>query len=135
EALEWGASYERSDYVFARPDGSVIRPDSLSRRFRQAAKQAGLPAIRFHDLRHTSASLALAAGVPMRVVSDRLGHSTTAITADLYTHVVPSVAREAAEAIAGTVATAGHRAAERDGGEMVARTRSTVDHEPEEGHR
>lgn len=92
-------------------------------------------AIRFHDLRHTSASLALAAGVPMRVVSDRLGHSTTAITADLYTHVVPSVAREAAEAIAGTVATAGHRAAERDGGEMVARTGSTVDPEPEGGQR
>ncbi len=44
-------------------------------------------AIRLHDLRHTSASLALNAGIPMKVVSDRLGHSTIAITADLYTHV------------------------------------------------
>ncbi|MGH8939797.1 MAG: hypothetical protein ACRDV2_10685, partial [Actinomycetes bacterium] len=52
---------------------------------------------------HTSASLALAAGVAMKVVSERLGHSTIGITADLYTHVMPAVARDAAEAIAATL--------------------------------
>jgi hypothetical protein len=53
-----------------------------------------------HDLRHTNASLALAAGVELKVVSDRLGHSTTAITADLYTHVHRAVGRAAADKIA-----------------------------------
>jgi len=53
-----------------------------------------------HDLRHTNASLALAAGVPMKVVSHRLGHSSLAITSDLYTHVAPAVDRAAADAIA-----------------------------------
>ncbi|WP_432549080.1 tyrosine-type recombinase/integrase [Kineococcus arenarius] len=56
-----------------------------------------------HDLRHTHATLALSAGVDIKVVSDRLGHSTSAITRDLYTHVVPAVARTAAESIAAAV--------------------------------
>jgi hypothetical protein len=56
--------------------------------------------IRLHDLRHTNASIALAAGVDIKVVSDRLGHSTTAITADLYTHVNRNVGRAAADRIA-----------------------------------
>lgn len=59
--------------------------------------------IRFQDLRHTCATLALAADVPMKVVSDRLGHSTMAITANLYTAVLPAVAREAALRIANVV--------------------------------
>ncbi|BEP13838.1 site-specific integrase [Acidothermaceae bacterium B102] len=101
--------YEDNDYVFARSDGTVLRPDTLGRSFRRAVKKSGLPTIRFHDLRHTSASLALAAGIPMRVVSDRLGHSSTAITADLYTHVVPSVAMGAAQAIADVVEAAGEK--------------------------
>ena len=60
----------------------MIRPEYLTARFRELIRQAGLPPIRLHDLRHTSASLALAAGVPLKVVSDRLGHSTIGITAD-----------------------------------------------------
>ena len=63
--------------------------------------KAGLPSIRLHDLRHTNASLALAAGIDIKVVSERLGHSTMAVTADLYTHVVPSLGRDAAKRIAG----------------------------------
>jgi len=58
---------------------------------------------RTHDLRHTSASLALSAGVPMKVVSERLGHSSTAITADLYTHVAPLLAQDAADRIAAVI--------------------------------
>jgi integrase len=62
--------------------------------------------IRLHDLRHTNASIALAAGVDIKVVSDRLGHSTTAITADLYTHVNRNVGRSAADRIAEVLAAA-----------------------------
>ncbi|HMG30455.1 MAG TPA: tyrosine-type recombinase/integrase [Jiangellaceae bacterium] len=57
--------------------------------------------MRLHDLRHTNASPALAAGIDIKVVSERLGHSTMAVTADLYTHVVPSLGRDAARRIAG----------------------------------
>ena len=60
----------------------------------------GLPRIRLHDLRHTHATLALAAGVEMKIVSDRLGHSQISVTADLYTQVTRGVARTAANQIA-----------------------------------
>lgn len=90
----------RRTLVFGRPAGVPVRPDYVSRHFQVLARQAGLPVIRLHDLRHTNASLALAAGVDIKVVSDRLGHSTTAITADLYTHVDRGVGREAAHRIA-----------------------------------
>lgn len=103
ERRAWGPSYRDSDLVFAREDGYYFSPEKLSRRFRSASAAAALPVIRFHDLRHTSASLALAAGVAMKVVSERLGHSTTAITADLYSHVIPAVAQDAADAIARAV--------------------------------
>lgn len=99
----WGGGWVESGLVFARENGDHLRPDHVTHLFARLTAEAGLPRIRLHDLRHTSASLALAAGVPMKVVSERLGHSSTAITADLYTHVVPSVAREAADRIAATV--------------------------------
>jgi len=71
--------------------------------FQSIYERAGLPPIRLHDLRHTAASLALQAGVPMKVVSEQLGHSSLAITADTYTSVLPAVAHAAAEAVAGIV--------------------------------
>jgi integrase len=77
------------------------RPEYVARHFQALAMKAGLPAIRLHDLRHTNTSLALAAGIDIKVVSERLGHSTMAVTADLYTHVVPSLGRDAAKRIAG----------------------------------
>jgi integrase len=86
--------------VFTRGDGSALIPEGVSRNFQTLSAAASVPIIRFHDLRHTSASLALAGGVPMRVVSDRLGHSTIAITSDLYTKVYDEVAKDAAERIA-----------------------------------
>jgi integrase-like protein len=126
------AGHVNNDYVFGRPDGTVLRSDTLGRRFRRAVRVAGLPTIRFHDLRHTSASLALAAGIPMRVISDLLGHSSTAITADLHTRVVPSVARGAAEAIAGLVAAASGPINDRHVGEMLASQRPTDSKEPKD---
>ena len=100
--------------MFAQQNGEPIRPEYVTRHFQDLARRAGLRVIRLHDLRHTNASLALAAGVDLKVVSDRLGHSTTVITADLYTHVIPSVSRKAADQIGSLISDlVGRRA--RDG--------------------
>lgn len=97
-------AWVRSGLVFTREDGTMLSPNYVTRHFRELAHQARLPSIRFHGLRHTAASVALAAGVAMKTVSDRLGHSTTGITADLYTHVSPAVAQDAADRIADVIA-------------------------------
>ena len=78
--------------------GHPVRPDALSAAFRATADRIGLP-VRLHDLRHTAASLMLAEGVPIKVVSETLGHSSIAITADVYSHVTPELRREAANAL------------------------------------
>ena len=80
------------DWSSHREDGRPPRPEYATRHFQAIAERAGLPAIRLHDLRH-HASLALAAGVEMKVVSDRLGHSQISTTADLYTHVSRGLGR------------------------------------------
>ena len=77
--------------MFTREDGNQLHPEHVVDTFQFIAKQAGLPPIRLHDLRHTAASLALQAGVPMKVVSQQLGHSSLGITADTYTSVLPAV--------------------------------------------
>jgi integrase len=102
EHQAWGEGWQQLGLVFTREDGSMLRPDSITAAFSKLVKRAGVPRIRLHDLRHTHASLA--AGVDMKVVSSRLGHSTISITADLYTHVVPDLARRAADDIAASVA-------------------------------
>ncbi len=92
------------DLVFTREDGKPVHPDTFSRdRFKQHVRAADLPLIRFHDLRHTHATLALQAGVHPKVVSERLGHSSVAITLDTYSHVVPAMEEEAAEKVAAVV--------------------------------
>jgi integrase len=89
-----------SDLVFHRDDGSPVPPHSLSKAFTAAVNEAGLPSLRLHDLRHTYASLALAAGVHVKVVSERLGHAGVTITLDIYSHVIPALDASAAEQIA-----------------------------------
>ena len=103
ERVAWGPSRNDAGLVFTREDGRPLRPEYATRHFQAIAKRAGLPAIRLHDLRHTSASLALAAEVEMKAVSDRLGHSQISTTVDLYTHVSRSLGRAAAEQIAGVL--------------------------------
>lgn len=84
--------------VFASPDGLPIRRSNLHRRsYKPLLKRAGLPAIPFHALRHTAATLALAAGVNPKVVQERLGHSSIALTLDTYSHAVPTLGRDAAK--------------------------------------
>jgi len=72
-------------------------PQAIVKSFKAISKEAGLPRIRFHDLRHTSATLLLTAGVHPKVVQERLGHSTISMTLDLYSHVMPSMQEDAAE--------------------------------------
>ena len=86
--------------IFTREDGQASHPEVASRFFRQAIKRAALPRIRLHDLRHTHATLALRAGINPKVVSERLGHATVAITLDTYSHAIPAMQEEAATRIA-----------------------------------
>jgi integrase len=103
EREAWGGAWVESDLIFTRENGDVLRPEYVTHLFQRLVLRAELPRIRFHDLRHTNASIALAAGLAMKTVSDRLGHSTTVITSDLYTHVVPLVAKDASQRIADAI--------------------------------
>jgi integrase len=94
ERLLVGAGYGDQGLVFARPDGSVWPPVQFSSDFRRLIRRRGF-GIRFHDLRHTHASQLLKAGVPVKVVSERLGHATASITLDVYSHVLPGMQAEA----------------------------------------
>jgi integrase len=89
--------------VFAHVDGSPIHPACFSYAFAQAIHAAGVRRIRFHDLRHGHATMALQAGIHPKIVSERLGHSTVAITLDVYSHAIPSLQREAADAVAALI--------------------------------
>ncbi|MEY9935609.1 integrase [Catenulispora sp. GP43] len=80
-----------------------LHPAHVTDQFTLLAREAGLPPIRLHDLRHGIATHALAAGVPLKVVSELLGHATTGITGDIYTTVVDEAKRAAAAAIAGQI--------------------------------
>ena len=71
--------------------------------FVRSAERAGLPAIRLHDVRHSYASAALAANVPAKVVSERLGHANIAITLDTYSHVLPALQEDAAAKVAALI--------------------------------
>ena len=75
-------------------------PTCSRRKFSALVAASGLTPIRLHDLRHTYATLALKAGVHPKIVSERLGHATVGITLDLYSHVTPAIAREAAGVVA-----------------------------------
>jgi integrase len=99
----WEVPWQESGLLFTDFDGSPLHPDVFTRRFRKHVRRAGLPPIRLHDVRHTYATAALAAGVPVKVVSERLGHATTAITENLYMHVLPGMDRTAADLVAGLI--------------------------------
>jgi integrase len=87
------------DLVFTRADGEPLDPDGRSGTFERLGREAGLPKIRFHDLRHTVASLMLAEGAPAKVVQEKLGHSSVMVTLDVYSHVAPGMQRAWTEAM------------------------------------
>jgi integrase len=92
-----------ADLIFAHPDGSVINPDYLSQVFDRHLAKSILPSIRLHDLRHTHASILLKEGVPLKVVSERLGHANPAFTLSVYQHLLPGMQADAAKAFAKAV--------------------------------
>jgi integrase len=103
ERLAAGPTWSNQDLVFTRQDGRALHPEYVRRRFDGHISRAGLPRIRFHDLRHTHATLALQAGVHPKVVSERLGHTTVAMTLDIYSHAIPALQEDAAATIASLV--------------------------------
>lgn len=98
ERLAWGPAWSDSGLVFVREDGGGFLPSSLSQRFERLCKANDVRRIRLHDTRHTAASLMLAAGVPVKVVSEMLGHSDPRITLAIYTHTTEAQHREAGAA-------------------------------------
>jgi integrase len=104
ERLAIGAGWVDNDLVFCRADGEPVHPDWFTRYFVRLEAKLDVPQIRGpHDLRHTWATLALKAGVHPKVVSDRLGHSTIAITLDIYSHVSPTLDADAANTVASQI--------------------------------
>jgi integrase len=100
---QWSDGYRDSDLVVARENGEPIHPQSFSQAFGRLVKRAGLRRIRLHDLRHTHATIAVKAGVPVKVISERLGHESPAFTLKQYAHVLPGMQAEAAAQIAGLI--------------------------------
>src|SRR5215204_1218008 len=104
EMEEMGSLYQPGGLIFATGAGTIINPSNLrNRSFGPLLKRAGLPQIRFHDLRHTCATLLLSKNVNPKVVSEMLGHATIAITLDTYSHVLPNMQNEAAVAMEDTL--------------------------------
>lgn len=110
EKLLVGPGFVDEGYVFCRPDGTVYEPDRFSREFirkqeRYNRDEPGppLPRLTLHGLRHTWATLALHEGIDIKIVSDRLNHSSTFITRDIYTQVTPPMQSDAAERVAGRI--------------------------------
>jgi integrase len=95
-----GSLYRPGGLVFANELGGIINPSNLRNRSLKALlKRAGLPPVRFHDLRHTCATLMLSQNVNPKVASEMLGHSTIAITLDTYSHVLPNMQQSAVRAL------------------------------------
>jgi integrase len=97
ELLRFGVKLSGESFVFAQPDGGPIKPGSVTNEWKRLVKKHTLPRIRFHDLRHTHATAMLASGIHPKIASERLGHSSIAITLDLYSHVLPNMQADAIE--------------------------------------
>ncbi len=99
QRLLLGPAYQTRDLVIAREDGSPMNPQAISKDFARLAERAGVPQVRFHDLRHTHAAWLLREGVPLKVVSERLGHAQASTTLDIYAHVLPGEQEEVARRV------------------------------------
>jgi integrase len=98
--LKYGSAYNDFDLVVCTSKGKPINPRNLLRTFDNLITKANLPKIRFHDLRHTHASLMLQQGENIKLISERLGHSSVKITLDIYSHVLPNMQKEASKRLA-----------------------------------
>jgi len=91
-----GETLAKDDLVFSTPQGSPLRPNTITRAWTTLAAKAGVKPIRLHDARHTHASLMLKQGIHPKIVQERLGHSTISMTLDIYSHVAPGLQEAAA---------------------------------------
>lgn len=99
ERLQAGERWQNWELVFPSTIGTPLEPSNLTKRYKSILKGAGLPTIRFHDLRHSCASLLIAQGIPARTVMETLGHSQITLTLNTYAHIFPEVQRQAADAM------------------------------------
>jgi integrase len=99
ERLTAGLRWQHWDLVFPSSIGTPLEPRNLVTRFKALLERTGLPDLRFHDLRHSCASLLIAQGVSPRVVMETLGHGQIGLTMNTYAHVLPEVQRQAASAM------------------------------------
>jgi integrase len=90
-----GKTLGLDELVFATPEGKPLNPSSLQREFAKIVKRVGLQSVRFHDLRHTFASLMLLSGAAPKVISEALGHASVAFTMDTYSHILPGMQKDA----------------------------------------
>ena len=91
-----GEQWQDQGLVFANPTGGPLDPSHQTTTFKRALEKAALPVIRFHDLRHTAATLLLSKGVHPKVVSEMLGHGSITLTLDTYSHLLPTMHDHAA---------------------------------------
>ena len=109
ERLRAGSAWQQTGYVFTTELGTPYEPRNALRALQAAARQVGLPDIGLHTLRHSAAAVMLVNGVPLKVVSEVLGHASIGITGDIYGHVSPDVTRRARPSVGGARVTKGGR--------------------------
>ena len=95
--LQLGEAWVDRGLVFCNINGDFLPLTTLYESFHALLNQAGLPRIRFHDLRHSAATILLSMGVPAKVIQELLGHSQISITLGTYSHVLPSMMKEATQ--------------------------------------
>jgi integrase len=103
ERKAFGKSYQDHGKLMCHPNGTLLHPDTVTRRFNKLVDQAGVPRIRLHDVRHTYATLSLDAGIDPKIVSDRIGHANMAYTLTIYTHRSTGRDKTAAEIVADVI--------------------------------
>jgi integrase len=97
ERILLGEKWQDNDLIFPSPIGTPLDPSNVLKAYKDCLKRADLPNLRFHDLRHSAATLMLQQGVNPKIVSERLGHSDISLTLNTYSHVLPPMQEEAAE--------------------------------------
>ena len=97
--MQVAEAWRNTGYVFTKADGRPVDPNDVSKDFSEVVRSSGLPHLTLHGLRHAHATLLLEAGINAKVVSERLGHASIAITLDIYSHVLPGIQEAAALAL------------------------------------
>jgi integrase len=92
-----GNEWQENDLIFPSPIGTPLDSSNVVKAYKRSLEKAGLPNIRFHDLRHTAATLMLQEGINPKIVQERLGHADISLTLNTYSHVLPHLQEEAAE--------------------------------------